>query len=314
MFAKIFNLFVVIFLSASILQAQKPIEISFEQDEDTRAYTIFVTNHTYATHTVELSFDYLENLKSSIELPYYWEVGNGKTELMTLTPIDPTASTDFKYKRKSRKGCSQQTEEKERLYQLPVDQDKVTQAVGFMDEATQDKNQEMSCYAIGMDVPVGEKIKAAKSGTVVEIIDVNDPTADEQNKSIRKILEIEHDDCTFGTYEIQLNSEFFPKAGDKIEVGQEIGVINNKNQTFFNDLVFSSYYTAYEEIIKNDDTTWKNYYKAYVPVVFDSKSFNEKLKEAFTGKPIKQMAAPIMGKKFDAEEYKAKKKAEKKEK
>lgn len=300
-----------VFLSGS-LQAQKSIQISFEQNDSTRAYTIYVTNLSYATHTVELSFEYLENLKASVEPPFYWEVGNGKTELLTLSPIDPSGATDFKYKRKSRKGCSQLSEPKNREYKLPVDPDKVTQAVGFMDETTQHSPQEMNCYAIGMDVPMGEKILAAKGGTVTEVIDVNDPSLTEQDKSIRKLLEIEHDDCTFGTYEVQLNSEFYPKAGDKVEEGQVIGEIKNKNQTFYNDLVFSSYYTAYEEIVKNDETTWKSYYKAYVPVVFDSKSFNEKLKEAFTGKSMKQMIAPIMGKEFDAEEYKAKKKAERK--
>ncbi len=305
----------VVLFSISFSYGQKNIEIKFEKDETTRAYTFYSINNSFATYTVELKFSLLDNLEPSKKTEMIWQVPPGKTQLLVLTPIENKASTNFKYKKKSRKGCSEVNVKKDINYTLPIKVENITQAIEYADQSVDNKTQPLDWYAIGIDASVGVEIRATKSGTVVEIVEIKEVTSTgETGQSIRKYLEIEHDDCTFGKYEVQLRSAFSVKAGDIIKTGQSIGIIQNKSDRIYNDLVFSVHYLTYEEVIRNGEYAGKNYYKAYIPLDFNSKLWEQKLAEGIGEKPAQTIRFGVAGEKYNEEEYRAKKKAERKEK
>ncbi len=302
--------------------AQKKVLITYEKNEETRSYTFYANNETFATHTVELKFPLLENFKTSIEAPYDFVVQPGRTELMSISPIDPKVSTNFKYKKKSRKGCANDIISND--YELPVDEASIEKAFEFENpnERKYTEDQKRHWYAIGFKVPVNETIFAAKDGRVTEIVEVVAPEEiDSEKDKARLYLEIEHLDCSFSKYEFLNDGEFLVEAGTEVIAGQPIGTLGAGDYSPDIPFRFSVYYSHYDMVTVNDAQPYKKYYWAFVQLKFDSKVFEEKFvpSDEVGGTAKKGMITPsyiYIQKKNEAEKKAAEEavKAEKKKK
>ena len=259
-------------------QAQKKVLITYEKDAETRSYTFYANNETFATHTVELTFSLLENFKTSIEGPFSFIVNPGKMELMAIHPIDVNEATNFKYKKKSRKGCL--GEDYKTNYQLPVNENNIVKAFEFENTAERANAEDMirRWYAIGFNIPKQDTIYVAKGGRVVEVIEVVAPEeTNTNNNKARLYLEIEHNDCSFGKYEFLNDGQFLVEAGEEVEAGQSLGIMGSGDYSPDIPFRFSAYYPYFDLVTVNDQPPYKKYYWAYLPIKFESKIFEEKL-------------------------------------
>lgn len=109
------------------------------------------------------------------------------------------------------------------LYRLPFKKGKAYEVTQSFNGKSSHSDI-ISKYAIDFQLNVGEKIYAAREGTVVKVIDWFTKQGGVELKHAANKIVIMHPDGTFGTYAHLVYKGSYVKEGDFINKGQKIGV------------------------------------------------------------------------------------------
>ena len=231
--------FLVSFINLSF--SQNLVSVSYDSNEN-GVYTIYALNNDYCNYVIKVEFDELQNLRPDCTIPYIKEIGPGRTNLFTLQPIRKEGMVSLGYKFSYMKGCIDPDVKLNFIYLLPVKDGNITE--GF--EITQNNLKEydpdlLNWYSIGFKTNPGDTIYSARKGIVFGLKDTsNIQQTDNEYSSQEKFIEIAHDDCSYGRY--QIFKKVLVKVGQTVEAGEPIGIAGGENYTIGSHLRFSVYY------------------------------------------------------------------------
>ena len=262
----------IVFLSLhSFCFSQDIIEVTAEQD-NAGSYTFSCYNHDICKYTVEVSFAGLYNLSSQYTFPHKFDVGPGQSRLFVLKPSTMNNRSSFSYSYKYFKGTLNPRVKSDFVYLIPVGNGKATKVLGFTYLKINEKDPEpKDWYIVGFSTKFQDTIYAARGGIVTEM---TDPThlklSGYSYASNENYIQIFHDDCTFGRYEVF--SRIFVKLGQTIEAGEPIGLAGGEKYASGAHVRFSVHYN-YEpkEAERNKAGNGNSILWAYVPAVFCTK-------------------------------------------
>ncbi len=273
-------IFLPLFLVFSIpLFSQKIIDITYEKEMDGVSYIFECQNNSFINYTVTIEFTTLTGYSSDVSFPYQTTVGPGKSRLFRLKPFAVgTISPNFSYRFNYRKGCLNTKIDTNFAYLLPISPLKTTKAQELFNisERYFNTSPPKDWYSLSFKAAEGDTVFAARKGIVGELVSNQKPLGEAlAYKREVNFVEIQHEDCTFGRYELFKENGIFVKEGDVVQAGQPLGIINSNNFLNGNQLRFSVYY-AYFGATKKDKKTEKSdnfalnavSTSAYVPVHF----------------------------------------------
>jgi len=249
-------------------QVEGDVKISCENG-DNGSYKFYCENRLYCSGVIEINFTRLENLKGVDDNPYKKDItGRGKRLLFTLLPIDPNQTTNFKYSYTYIRGCMKPNINPEFVYLLPIGTGKSTKA-NQLELVHIGKNPEpKDYYALSFKVNAGDTIYAARRGIVYLVKDTANLTGEGYTYSSKdNYIEIFHEDCSFGHYEVFDKS--LVKEGQQVEAGDPMAIAGGEKYVSGAHVRFYVYYNFEQKYaIKNSDGTDVKNYWAYVPLVF----------------------------------------------
>ncbi|MDN5204806.1 M23 family metallopeptidase [Fulvivirgaceae bacterium BMA10] len=264
----------------TVLFGQNPIKISYERDENKGSYVFYCENSDVCSYIVEIRFDQLVNLRASRSLPFKGTVQRGRTKLFELNPVAQNQSTSLNYSYSYRKGCLRPKVDWDLLYLLPVAKGNKTKVseLSYLGERFGNEKKSKNWYALSFGMSVGDTVYAARKGIVVEVID---HFAQDGDNIIfardRNYVQIEHEDCTYGQYELFRKNGIFVEKGDFINPGDPLGIIGGKNYQTGDQLRFSVFYADEYPIEKDGNAVLKKNYWTYVPLKFHVKGGTTRL-------------------------------------
>ncbi len=183
---------------------------------------VYADNNEFAPMSAEFKFT-LENMTTSLPdgstviVPPLAE----KFLITKFTPVKSGASFAFKYSMGINIGNTLQQEfDKDHVYQLPFAKGKTHRIF----QGYNGKFSHQNTLALDFDLKQGDPVHAARSGTVVEMVQHHNKSCPQLNcaKYNNKIVVL-HSDGTFADYShLKLNGSLV-KKGEKISAGQLIG-------------------------------------------------------------------------------------------
>jgi hypothetical protein len=211
----------------------------------------------------------LENL-TGVSSEYETTVRTGKTFLFTLKPINANVKTNFNYTSSYIRGCTKTNIDKDFKYLLPIGNGKITKPsnLSFF-KLSENDPEPKDWYALSFKMDSGDTIFAARRGIVCTVKDTENIQYTGISMSTQEnVIEIFHNDCTFGRYNVLKKSLL--KEGQEVEAGDPIAIAGGENYTSGVHLRFQVYYN-FEQLFDNKDSKVKKHYWAYVPLVFHTK-------------------------------------------
>jgi len=254
--------------------SQNPVDVNYEKDNDGNI-KFYCNNDDFCSYIIEVRFEQMVNLRSNAFIPYKTDVRPGRTDLFELKPVNPNVFSTFSYSFITIKGCVNPRIKSDFIYLLPVGEEKVTEAFGIEYIRINDKDPEpKDFYAIGFTMDPDDTVYAARKGTVVSLRDTTKlKLSGYVYSSEDNYIEIVHDDCSFGRYDIL--SKTFVNSGQKVNAGDPIGLAGGEKYSSGTQVRFSVHYN-YEQrtTIKNTDGSNIVMYWAFVPLFFYTKESN----------------------------------------
>ena len=233
------------------------------------SYIVYCVNSDFCTYTVTIDLAGVSNLKANVNLPYQTEVKPGNHKLFDLRPVTLNIVSTFKVHYTYFKGCINPDVKPDFIYLLPIGKGKETEAFQYEYESFSPKDPEpKDWYAIGLKVKFGDTVYAARRGIIAGMKDTTELQLSDYGNSVDdKFIEIVHDDCSFGRYE--LLSETFVKLGQSVEAGDPIGLAGGEKSTMGPQIRFSVHYNSEQQLGGNQEEgiSLKKYW-AYVPLIF----------------------------------------------
>jgi len=221
--------------------SQNLVSVSYDSNEN-MVYTIYALNNDYCNYVIKVDFDHLENLRPDCAMPCIKEIGPGRTNLFTLQPIRKEGMVSLGYKFIYFKGCIDPNVNINYVYLLPIKNGKQTEGI----EISQNNYNPdlLNWYSIGFKTNPGDTIYSARRGIVIELKDTSiTQLANNENSSQEKFIEIAHEDCSFGKYEIL--KKVLVKVGQTVEAGEPIGIAGGENYSVGSHLRFFVYYSNF---------------------------------------------------------------------
>jgi murein DD-endopeptidase MepM/ murein hydrolase activator NlpD len=207
-------------LSASATE-QKLIRITTDKKDDKTEF--FVENLQSADVTVTLEFK-LSNLASSQPLPYTATIPPlTRVDVFSLTPVDAKQDSTWSYTYYATWGSLNVTHDDGYIYSLPF-------PAGMSCPVSQGFHGKYShtggdCYSIDFKMPEGTPVCAARDGVVVGIKEDSDiGGGDKKYEWDANYILIKHSDGTLGHYVHLKKNGVLVNLGDKVKVGQWIGL------------------------------------------------------------------------------------------
>jgi murein DD-endopeptidase MepM/ murein hydrolase activator NlpD len=198
----------------------------------------YVQNLEAADVTATFSMQ-MTNLTSSIGFPYTATFpGNQTVEAFKLAPIKPDAPWDYSYTDAFTIGSLTAVHDDTEVYALPY-------APGTAFRVTQGYHGNFSHtgpdeYAIDWKMPVGTPVHAARGGVVVKSKDDSDLGGpDRKYERCANVVLVQHSDGTIGIYAHLKHGGNKVKVGDKVAVGDLLGLSGNTGFTSGPHLHFS---------------------------------------------------------------------------
>lgn len=266
-----FFIVISILFSCHCSYSQEKIEITYERDAQGN-YKFYSNNLNFCNYIVEITFSSIVNLQSSNSNPFVKEVSPGKTFLFELKSSNTQLSSNFNYTYRYFKGCINPTVKNDFTYLLPIKPGNGTEAFMLTYFRINEQQPEAKdWYAIGLKMNLGDTVYAARRGIVSHVRDTAHlKLSGYSYTSEENYLEIYHDDCSFGTY--QVLDKIFLNPGEKVEAGDPIGLVGGKNYTMGPHVRFLVSYN-YQDMVSNkkEGEKGKKFYNAYVPLYFHTK-------------------------------------------
>ena len=261
---------VLIMLFYSFGFSQKTIEVSYENDGKGN-YNFYCENKDFCKYILTIDFTGSINIKTSVFLPYSVAVTPGRTFLLKLQQDTPGNSTTINYTYKYQKGCLNPKINPDFVYLMPTGKGKESEVfeLSYLKILVKDPEPK-DWYAVGFKMKYLDTVFAARRGVVSEIKDAAKLQASGYSYSSEdNLIEIYHDDCSFGRY--QVLNKIFVNPGQSVEAGEPIGLAGGEKYVSGPHVRFSVHYNYEQDLGGNykDGTVRKNYW-AYVPMVFST--------------------------------------------
>lgn len=200
---------------------QKLIHISTQKKDDKTEF--FVENLQYADVTVTLEFE-LSNLSSTVSLPYTATIPpRTKVNVFDLAPVDSKKDSTWSYTYYATWGSLTAKPDENYVYALPF-------SAGMSFPVSQGFHGKYShtggdCYSIDFKMPEGTPVCAAREGVVVGVKDDSDiGGGDKKFEWDANYILVQHSDGTMGHYVHLKKGGVLVKIGDRVTVGQWIGL------------------------------------------------------------------------------------------
>lgn len=261
-----------LFFPAFLISAfsQNIIEVDYVSN-DIGACKFYCNSRALCNYIVELNFMEFTNYKSNIPLPFRKEVHPGRTLLFEIQPANPSGLTSFKYIFSYQKGCLNPEINTGFIYLLPVGNGKQTEV--FKLTYTKLNNQVAEFkdwYVVGFKMNQLDTIYAARRGVVCDLNTTSLLTLpDIHNSNDENFIEIMHDDCSFGKY--QVFSSVLVKIGQKVEAGDPIALAGGEKYAIGSHVRFSVTYNFEVYTSQKNKRGISATNVAYVPLVFYTK-------------------------------------------
>ena len=248
---KPFFLFAVMLFSSVSLEAQRVIEVKYEQNSK-GGYVFSCYNNAFCNYIVELGFTTFTNLTCDQTLPFHAEVKPGYNKLFTISAVDPQSPVQFKYGTIYQKGCMHPAVNYNFTYLLPVSPGRHAQVYEMSPLKSSDS---ASWYVLRLKMKPGDTIYAARKGIVNELMDQNGANdAGQTSIGTENFIEIAQGDCSFARYGILKKNSAMVKPGQAVKAGQAIGLVGGDPFGRGSDLRFSVYYFQEENTGMNQSS------------------------------------------------------------
>jgi len=258
-------------LTSVSLFSQQNIEVLNEVDSRGN-YNFYCINNDYCNYTVMVYFKEISNLRWDIKLPYEAEVTPGRNSLFTLYVGDPNQNSNFNYGFSYYKGCLKPEVNLNFPFRLPIAVGKQTQAfkLDYLKINNHDTKPK-DFYAIGFKVASGDTIFAARRGVVCGLRDTTNLKLNGYlGSSGDNYVEIYHQDCSFGYYQIM--SKVLVKLGQEVEAGDAIAIAGGEKYYNGSQFRFWVYYNLeHQPDLKNKAGSNVIIETAYFPLKFYTK-------------------------------------------
>jgi murein DD-endopeptidase MepM/ murein hydrolase activator NlpD len=213
--------FLLFISGVSQAQAQKLIKITTSKKSDQTEF--YVENLQSAPVTVTIEMD-VQNLSSSDPLPYTATLEpKTKTKVFTLKPTDSSQDSSWSYTYYATWGSLTAVHDDSYVYALPFPAGQTFPvSQGFHGKYSHTGGD---CFSIDFKMPLGTPVHAARPGVVVGIKDDSDSGGgDKKYEWDANYILIQHSDGTLGHYVHLQKSGCRVKLGQKVEVGDWIGL------------------------------------------------------------------------------------------
>ena len=248
-FATLMTLFLFAFSLSLNAQSQigEWLELSEEKTRDGRI-ALSASNTGLAPLTISLDFKVLKNFKANVDLPHLFVVHPGKTvDVLELSLSRRSGTGAYEYQFGFFLGDCLNTEyDTDFEYLLPFPEKKTY----FCGQGYNGKFSHAGLYCLDFDMPVGDKVTAARGGVVIDIKeDSKRGCKSSKCQQDGNYIVIYHEDGTFGNY---VHLEFNGVAveiGDVIEPGQHIGYSGNTGWSSGPHLHFEVFRTEFNKRI-----------------------------------------------------------------
>ena len=221
---KLFSLFLLI-ITIGIF-AQNKWEIKFHNETSNGEYFIYADNDEFMPISAKFNF-ILENLTSSLSDDEIVIIPPRTKRFLvaTIKPIDRFAPNKIEYRNTYNFGNTlQENFDEDYVYSLPFESGKTHLVFQGYNGKLSHKNE----FSLDFNLKTGDKIFAAREGTVVEIVNSNKKNC--ANISCAKFnnkIVVMHQDGTFADYSHLKYKGTVVKKGDILEKGQLIGYSGN---------------------------------------------------------------------------------------
>jgi murein DD-endopeptidase MepM/ murein hydrolase activator NlpD len=226
--------------SAHDLPRERLINIVWEEDD--RGVHFFVENLQLAQVTVTFEMD-LVNLAAAVAFPYTVTcAGKVRTPVFSLTPTESGKRWSWSYKYHSTYGNHEAIHDDQYIYTLPY-------ASGRSFRVSQGFDGEYSHFganrfAVDWKMPVGTPVHAARGGLVVAVKNDSELGGpDEKYDSCANYILVQHSDGTLGHYVHLMKGGSRVKEGDRVRVGDWIGMSGNTGHSTGPHLHFAVFKT-----------------------------------------------------------------------
>lgn len=202
-------------------------------------YEFEVENLNPYTVTLHIDFESLNNLKSSVALPYFIEVpGRSKKKVLELSRISPSLGIDYRSSYGWVRGSAFARHQDDYLYKVPFQSGaNVYVSQGYHGDTS---HKGLSAYAIDFPVPVGTPIYAAREGIVVGAEGGNNVGgASPEYRKFANYVIVEHSDGTMGNYYHLKQGGAAVAIGQKVAKGDLLGYSGNTGYSSGPHLHFS---------------------------------------------------------------------------
>lgn len=249
--------------------AQAPIEVIYEKD-NTGAYVFSCRNTGFCPYTITVTFTQLNGLRTSATLPYQAEVRPGQYQLFKLQP-QPNQANSFRYTFSFMKGCKRPKVDTAVVYLLPASPGKRVSAIEleYIGKLYAGQADPKDWYSLAIKMNSGDTVFAARRGTVSAVR--RDAVLAGTHLSFHRDdnrVEINHADCSFGTYTVFRPNSIFVEPGQFVESGTPLGIAGGENYDFGPHVRFAVHYNYEATVIRDGQPTDEKQYWAYVPVRF----------------------------------------------
>jgi hypothetical protein len=257
---------VIIMLFHSSAFSQSTIEVKYDTDAKGN-YNFYCINNDFCKYVLTLDFPGSINIKTYVLLPCKVVVNPGRTSILTVQPDNPGIPLSLRYTYSAQKGCINPKVNPDFVYLMPVGKEKAAEVFELdLLKINDNSPKPKDWYVLGFRMKYLDTIYAARRGVVSGMSDVAKLKLTGYNySSDENFIEIFHDDCTFGKYEVF--SKIFVTPGQKVEAGDPIGLAGGEKYSSGPHVRFGVFYNCQQEKGNNNSLDQKVIW-AYVPLVF----------------------------------------------
>ncbi len=217
------TILILLFASLGYAQENEPVKI-FHKPSGDGGFVYYAENVDWAPYQLEMNFPQLNNLKSSVTLPYYTVVYPG--DPVTLFQLHPEGSgnTSFRSSYKMTLGDPNAEINSSYTYLLPYQQNESF----ILSQGADGSYTHQGKIAWDFLMDEGTPVCASRSGVVVKVKqDSNQGGPDQSFRDHANRITILHEDGSFADYaHLRLNGALV-STGDNVQAGQVIGYSGN---------------------------------------------------------------------------------------
>lgn len=216
------------------------IEVQYNANNEPVFYAI---NSTHIPYTVTVHFS---NLQFTLPRPrpLIATVKPGRSKLTTLERSGlQDGAVKFRYQYSYNLGCHDTKPKSDIEYLIPVAEGKKTTAtqLGHISEFIKKESRD-DFYGLAFSASHEDTIFASRRGIVGRFeMQNNDEEVSNDFTSKTNYIEVIHEDCTFGKYDVVKKGSMLVKPGQRVEAGQPLAIVppnENPSREHFRFIVF----------------------------------------------------------------------------